>query len=296
MRTGVALTVLVVLCYPVAALAQDVARPFNDNPITDLVVPDVEPEDRAALAEALAAEGDASFERGDHATAARQLEVSYRLAPDAERLLNLGLSLLELGYYRAAAERLERYLEESVTTVAERRERAEAALDQARQHIAAVRVETEPTGARLLLDGQTVGTTPLADDLVLDAGDYRLVAQLDGHRDAEEALHVEGGAPMDLLLHLEPLRRAPSGLSVGLWTSLGLSLACAAVLVPSIVFAFQRTDELRTEQFPSSGMRTSAITWRATSYAMAGATGAATVSTVVFAVLRSMTGENRGAQ
>lgn len=281
------LLVLVVCSCPLSVGAQEGARSFELNPFEDLVVPEVELEDAASFAQALSSEGVASYENGDYETAARQLETSYRILPQADHLDVLGLALAALGHNRAAAERLDRFLEEGAMIHAGRRERAETALREVRQHFAMVSVASEPTGARLSLDEEPAGTTPLQLPLLVNVGAHQLRAQLDGYRDAMEELVVEGGSVVELLLHLEPLE-APRGrgIDIGMWTSIGITLACAALLVPSIVFAVVRTDELNEAAYPTSTMRRSAVAWRATSYAMAGTVGVATIGAVVLGVLR----------
>lgn len=292
MTTRVLLLGLVVCLCPLSIQAQQSDRSFEHNPFEDLVVPEVEPEDQESFAQALVSEGVTSWESGDHETAARQFEVSYRILPVAEHLDVLGLALAALGHYRAAAERLARFLEEGAIIDAERRERAETALSEARQHFGTVSVRSDPMGARLSVDDVPAGTTPLPSPLLLDVGAHRVHARLDGHRDADEELEVEGGSTVNLLLRLEPIEAAGRrGHDIGMWTSVGITLACVAVLVPAIVFAVVRTDELNEAIYPTSMMRRSAVSWRTASLVLGGAAGATTISAVVLGVLRSRGGD-----
>lgn len=276
------------------------SRPFEQAAFDDLVVPDAEPEEQHALALALAAEGEASLACGELETAARQLEVSYRLEPTTDVLLPLGTALVRLGRYLAAAERLERYLGEGVAVAAAARGRAEQALAEARRHFASVRVLTDPPGARLTLDGRALGASPLPAPLVLVRGEYLLRAQLDGYGDAVERLAVAGGAPQELLLSLEPLR-APDrrGLVIGTWVSAGVAIASAAVLIPAIVMAVKLTTEYEGTEYPSADQRRSAEGWTTASYVAAGVAGAATVTAVTLALVRARgarPGRGRGAR
>ena len=272
--------------------------PFSHEPFDDLLVPDVEPEERVALASTLASEGQRSFESGDFDTAARQLEVSYRLTPSSDVLLTLGLALAELGHHMAAAERLERYLQGEAIE-AEQRGRAEQALSQQRSHFAAVNVSTEPSGARISLDGRPQGTSPLPEPLLLVRGEYLVLAQLEGYSDETERLTVEGGAPVELLLRLQPVGGATEpppaesdgrGLTIGFWASLGITLASAAAMVTTVVFANLRGNELRDAYYPDSEMSRSASAWGVSSYALSGVTGAAGVVTLVLGLIRALGG------
>jgi hypothetical protein len=284
MRT-VCLTI-VAFIYTSTACAQS-DRSFEQDPFDDLVVPEVEDQDRVALAQALTAEGLSSYENGDHETAARQLEVSYRIRPDAENLDILGLALLALGHHSAAVERLTRYLDEAASIDSERRERAETALAQTRQRFARLSVSTAPLGARLSVDGESVGVSPLDTPLSVSGGAHSIRAELAGYHDATEEIVVDGGADMELLLNLEPIDGAGrQGLNVGFWSTIGITIAFAVALVPAIAFAVIRTNELNEVMFPTSSMRRSAVAWRASSLVLGGLTGASTLGAVVVGLLR----------
>jgi hypothetical protein len=271
--------------------APAVSRPFEHASFDDLVVPDAEPEERLPLALALAAAGLESLGRGEHEAAARQLEVSYRLNADTELLLPLGLSLIRLDRHLAAAERLERYLAEGTSIAAEGRAQAERGLIEARSHFAALSVDTDPPGALLSVDGRPVGAAPLREPLVVTRGEHLLRARLDGYRDAVERLVIEGGAPQEVLLDLEPLLRPERrGLRVGLWVTVGIALASAAVLVPAVVLAVMRTDELEDAEFPTDAQHDAALAWQTTSYVMGGVAGASAVSAVVLGLIRTFGG------
>lgn len=269
------------------------SRPFEHAAFEDLVVPDAEPDEQVSLARALAAEGAASLARDELETAARQLEVSYRLEPAVDVLLPLGVALLRLGRHLAAAERLERYLGQDASIATEGRRQAEQALAEARRHFASVTVLTDPPGARLSLDGRLLGASPLAAPLVLPRGGYLLRAQLDGYRDAVEQLVVAGGAPQDLLLRLAAIR-APErrGIAIGLWVTAGLAIASAAVLIPAIVIAVQRTTayEAQDPLERTGADREAAEAWQTTSFVMAGVTGSAAVSAVTLGLVRTLGG------
>lgn len=261
---------------------------FDHEPIDDLVVPDAEGEERSELAQLLADQGRRSLEQNNFETAARQLEVSYRLVGLAELLYPLGQAYTGMGEPRAAAERLEAYLERYEGLSAEDRAEAEALLERNRQHFAEVNLLSQPPGATLHLDGRQLGTAPLDEPLILLRGDYDVRAQLEGYHEAIEALHVDGGAAIERVLRLEPLHRPPPrGLSIGLWSSLGLTAASVIATVTVMVLAVQRLEEVQAADFPTSRMSSRAESTWAAAWALVGVTGAATAATVVFGVLRA---------
>ena len=65
-------------------------------------------------------------------------------------------------------------------------------------------VQTEPAGARVVIDGEVVGATPLAD-LPVEAGEHQLALQLERYLPAEQALDITGRQlPQDVAVILDP--------------------------------------------------------------------------------------------
>lgn len=82
-----------------------------------------------------------------------------------------------------------------------------------------VSVTSDPTGARVLLDGKDYGKTPLKLDS-LPVGDYTLTLKLDGNKDITDTLSVAEGSPLnknykfDLAAGTLSIETAPTGASV----------------------------------------------------------------------------------
>jgi hypothetical protein len=72
----------------------------------------------------------------------------------------------------------------------------------------AVRIESQPAGARLSINGRELGSTPFTGALA--PGRYELRAALDGHLDAEQAIEVTAGSA-----------GTPQSFSIGLTRSAG---------------------------------------------------------------------------
>lgn len=84
---------------------------------------------------------------------------------------------------------------------------------------AAIRFDSRPTGARLLVDGAAVGTTPLTTSLM--PGTHRLEFRLEGHRTVQESIVVKTGEPrtwptvtLPVLDGVVRLRSVPAGATV----------------------------------------------------------------------------------
>ncbi len=71
-----------------------------------------------------------------------------------------------------------------------------------------LKVETDPIGARVILDRKTVGIAP-AELSGLDAGVHHLLATLAGHLPAEQDVTLEEGEKAAVVLVLKPIEAAP---------------------------------------------------------------------------------------
>jgi hypothetical protein len=124
---------------------------------------------------------------------------AHVLSPSARTFRALGNADFELRHYVAAVRELEAALQEARNPLsAAQRAEAHKALERARSYVGHVRVEVEPAGAELLLDGHPVE----GDELTLDPGDYVLVARAQGRHDGEARFTVQGGETSTVTLHL----------------------------------------------------------------------------------------------
>lgn len=155
--------------------------------------------------------GVAALTAGDAAGAAEAFAQSHALYPHPGTLKNLAASLeaasRPVEAWEAWNELLERYGSVvSEAARAEARARA-AALD---ERLARVVVTTEPPGAKLEVDGRSVGTTPLATPVRLEPGDHSFTARLEGRETATRAVTLAPGDNPPVELDL-PLPAAPLG-------------------------------------------------------------------------------------
>src|SRR5207253_10729261 len=82
----------------------------------------------------------------------------------------------------------------------------EGALVASRDLVGAVKLDVDPAGARVLVDGRAIGTTPLAEPATLDLGDHALRVEKAGFDPVEQTLHVAGGNEITLTLRLPAQR------------------------------------------------------------------------------------------
>lgn len=80
---------------------------------------------------------------------------------------------------------------------------------EAKAHVAVFKVSITPAGATVAVNGVAIGTTPLADPIVVDPGTHKLTATLSGYATLSQDL--VGAANSEQALNLEMKRAAQSG-------------------------------------------------------------------------------------
>jgi hypothetical protein len=134
--------------------------------------------------------------------AAWQIEKTYDIAG------NLGHVELINGRYRDAAEHLRfclRAIPPSETDA--QRRRVEERYLEARKHVALLSVQVA-RGAKIIVDGRLAGTSPLAEDIIVEPGEHRVKIALDGFEPIEQTLLTERGGTTALVLSLKPAPRS----------------------------------------------------------------------------------------
>jgi hypothetical protein len=125
--------------------------------------------------------GTRAFEEQHFTEAYAALRSAWDLAPSYRTAAGLGQVELHLGQYRDAAEHLS-YCLRHYPTDADPRARSfiEQGLDDARGHVAALRVRVNVEGADVQVDGVAAGKSPLEGPLFVDPGSHVVTASHDG--------------------------------------------------------------------------------------------------------------------
>lgn len=145
--------------------------------------------------------GVALFKEGDFASALAEFRAAYQAVPSFEVLYNIGLTERRLFKYGQAVRSLNRYLEEGGKKVSQdRRDSVETELSQIRALTSKVTVKVDGPPAKVFVDGEEVGTSPLAEPVLLGPGRHVLKATRDGESDAEESLDLVSGSTREVVL------------------------------------------------------------------------------------------------
>lgn len=239
------------------------------------------------------------YQQARYEEAAAAFEEAYRARPNGVIHYNLGQCHEKLGDLEKALASYRAYLRE--VPKAEDRDTVEQLVANLETRADArrrpqVSISSEPSGARLRLDGAAVGATPWSGQV--EAGSHQLELTHPGHAPLRRALEVRAGEPMQLQLVLTPevtLTGAPGPVSevredqaprrrTWTWVAAGAAGVAAAGAVTLGMMARSDSRELldrRHEQAEAQRLRDSAVSKSRTAnvlYAVAGVAGAAGVT------------------
>ena len=201
------------IAVPAVARAQDAEVPTP--PDETAAAQDADAAQRARLEfEA----GMAHFQARRFRDAIHSFQVVAELVPSADLWFNIARAHEELGEWDLAIEHYRRYLrdrvdppdraqiEQHITLLTERAEAARTARATApTSGSLSVRVDVE--GATVRLDERDVGTSPLADELTLDAGSHELLVTREGYLPFRSQIGVEAGLRTAAYIDLQPETR-----------------------------------------------------------------------------------------
>jgi hypothetical protein len=145
------------------------------------------------------------YEDGDYAGALTKLESAYAASKDPRLLWNMAACEKALRHYASVIERLEHYLKEGGALIGEEERKATHELvATVREFVNELRLEVQPAGVDVLVDGSKLATTPLDRPLWVDMGKRRLRLEKPGYVPYEKEVELTGGTSVDLKVELEP--------------------------------------------------------------------------------------------
>jgi len=151
------------------------------------------------------------YSEGEFKLAAIEFERAYSVVPDYRVLYNIGQVRIQLGEYARARLALEQYLKEGGEKVsAERRTAVENDLQMLAGRTATLSIVTNVPGAEIVVDDRVVGTAPLAQPLLVDAGEHRVLVRAPGREQRESRVTLAGLDSADVRLDLEKIADRPT--------------------------------------------------------------------------------------
>jgi len=158
--------------------------------------------------------GVALYKEAKFTEALAEFERAYEIAPHPLVLNNIAACHRELSQYGEAVKYYRRFLDEGKGKVPPARlTEAKKDLDDILARIASITITSNVDGAKLTLDGNELGTTPLDGPLMVPPGEHKLVARAAGKKDAERSVRVASGDKVDVKLELAdaPAEVDPTG-------------------------------------------------------------------------------------
>lgn len=144
------------------------------------------------------------FDDGDYATALLMYRSAYEATHDARLLWDVAVCQKNLRHYAKALATLGRYVSEGGDVLGAQDKRDAADLSRALRPLTVPEtMHVSEPGAEITVDGETVGTSPLAAPVVLDIGTRHVRVSKEGFRTWEQELTVGGSASTALDVRLD---------------------------------------------------------------------------------------------
>jgi hypothetical protein len=129
---------------------------------------------------------------------------AFKRKPMDRTAASLGRAEMMAGKPRDAAEHLSFFLREAKDAKPTVRQAAEKMLAEAKAKIGTVTIKVDAEGAEVLIDGQTVGTSPLAEPVFVEPGSRTFEAKKEGRPPASQGVEVAAGSAPVVDLQLPP--------------------------------------------------------------------------------------------
>jgi outer membrane biosynthesis protein TonB len=137
-------------------------------------------------------EGVAYYDKHDYELARAAFLQAYALHKHPSILLNLAQSSLKSGHALEAAKYFQQFLREFSAATAAQHADAEAGLADARTHIGRIDVSSAPSGAEILIDGESIGVAPFDHPIDVEPGSHTVKAH--GHTDETVTVICSAGS------------------------------------------------------------------------------------------------------
>ena len=153
---------------------------------------------------------------GRDAEALAKYRDAYALRGDTRALAQVALAKAALGDWAGAYHSMRQALSDRQHPwIQENRQVLEAEFERIAKIVSPLTLEVDPPGAAIRINGEPVGTAPLAEPVVLNPGDATLDVVRDGYVPLRRGLHVEPGQRHREVIHLIPIELNAPAIPVG---------------------------------------------------------------------------------
>jgi hypothetical protein len=145
---------------------------------------------------------------GDYPGALVKFRSAYERSGDPRLLWNVAACEKNLRHYARVLAIVQRYQRDTAGRLGEeRRQEAEALVRAVRALVSSVHLDVDQPGASVFVDDERVGTTPLAEPLLVDLGTRRVRIARRGFKEQIVRQDFAGGSEVTLSLTLTPAPR-----------------------------------------------------------------------------------------
>ena len=143
------------------------------------------------------------YDDGDYVGALTKLESAFNASKDPRLLWNMAACEKAQRHYARMIDLLERYLADGATLIGpDERQATRDLVATVQQFVNELRMEVEPDGARVLIDGVEAATAPLSKPLRVDMGKRQLRVEKTGYVPYATELDLAGGKSVELKVAL----------------------------------------------------------------------------------------------
>ncbi|MEZ4370264.1 MAG: tetratricopeptide repeat protein [Polyangiaceae bacterium] len=144
------------------------------------------------------------YEDADFDGALVELERAYKLRPSYKLLYNIARVRFALNDYAAALKAYRQYLAEGGDKLtATRKDEVQAEIKKLERRVANLKVEVDVDGAEIYVDDTLVGTSPMAEPVLVNAGLRRIAVRHPDYTQQGRRVSIAGGDDESLSIRLK---------------------------------------------------------------------------------------------
>lgn len=166
-----------------------------------------------------------------------EMQRAYDLSGSAALLFDLGQIQYQLQEYPGALAAFTKYLASNKGEITPARiDEVQKDIERLKARIGSLRIRSNKPGAQILVDDVVVGTSPLAEPVLVGSGRHKIVATADGQTTPPKLVDVAGAESIEVILSLAEAGVAPSAMpSTSVAPPVDKRGAGAAVWAPWII-------------------------------------------------------------
>lgn len=151
--------------------------------------------------------GRLAFAAGDFATASVKFGAAHEHSNDARLLFNMAVCARRLNKWSRVLVYIQRYKKEGGVLLSDQdRKDADELIGAVKQFVSPLKLTIDPPGAKVFVDDEQVGVSPLEEPVLVDAGQRRIRVSKQGFQDFQRVEDAPGGKEIAAAITLKPAK------------------------------------------------------------------------------------------